>query len=90
MFSEIERQAAALNKKLSRRKLQGFYQQDRQRIETSSEPAFRTASGNVENLYAVYRFLAICTTASVCLTHPLAAGTDNTYCAQLCYGCSRT
>lgn len=55
-FSEIKRQAAALGIKPSRRKLQGFYQQDRQSIETSSEPTFRRASGNVENLYAMYRF----------------------------------
>lgn len=59
MFSEIETQAAAFNKKLSKRKLQGFYQQDRQSIEkTSTEPTFRTASGNVENLYAMYRFFS--------------------------------
>lgn len=56
MFSEIKRQAAALSIKPSRRKLQGFYQQDRQSIETLSGPTFRTASGNVENLYATYRF----------------------------------
>lgn len=58
MFSEIERQAAVLNKKLSKIKLQGFHQQDRQSIATSTEPTFRTASGNVENLYAMYRFFS--------------------------------
>lgn len=54
----LVRQVAVLNTKFNRKKMQGFYQQDRQSIETSTEPIFRTVSGNLENLYAMYRFFS--------------------------------
>lgn len=53
-WNVLVRKVAVLNTKFNRKNLQGFYQQDRQSIETSTEPVFRTASGNLENLYAIY------------------------------------
>lgn len=70
------RQVAVLNKKFNRNKTAGILPADRQNTETPTEQIFRTASGNLENLYAIHiqciEFLAICTTAAVYLTYPFA------------------